>query len=190
MLTYTFYFLAFVTVFCAIMVVASKNPVHSVLFLVLAFFGISANYIFMLDATFVGIVNIIVYAGAIMVLFLYVIMLMNLNAEIEPVKSNLFKICGVIAGGALLLIITAVIRQATPEIVNNKMFTNENIGSMRVLGRILYTDYILPFEVASILFLIAMVGAVILGRKEKAALTVGNTMHDTRNTTQQLQTPP
>ena len=127
MLTSAFYFLAFVTIFCAIMVVVSKNPVHSVLFLVLAFFGISANYIFMLDATFVGIVNIIVYAGAIMVLFLYVIMLMNLNAEIEPVKSNLFKISGAIAGGALLLIIAAVIKQVNLEVVNNKMFTNENI---------------------------------------------------------------
>jgi NADH-quinone oxidoreductase subunit J len=184
MLTSAFYFLAFVTIFCAIMVVVSKNPVHSVLFLVLAFFGISANYIFMLDATFIGIVNIIVYAGAIMVLFLYVIMLMNLNAETEKLKSNLFKISGAIAGGALLLIIAAVIRQANLEIVNNKLFTHQNIGSMKVLGKILYTDYILPFEVASILFLIAMIGAVVLGRKEKAALTVGSIVHETRRATQ------
>ena len=167
MLTSAFYFLAFVTIFFAIMVITSKNPVHSVLFLVLTFFGISANYIFMLDATFVGIVNIIVYAGAIMVLFLYVIMLMNLNAEVEPLKSNIFRISGGIAGGALLLIIAAAIKQANIEIVNNKMLTNENIGSIKVLGRVLYTDYILPFEVASILFLIAMIGAVVLGRKEK-----------------------
>src|SRR6266480_2274113 len=174
MLTSAFYFLAFVTIFFAIMVVVSRNPVHSVLYLVLAFFGISANYIFMLDAPFVGIVNIIVYAGAIMVLFLFVIMLMNLNAEGEPVKSNLLKIGGAIAGGALLLIIAAVIKEANFEFVNNKMLTNEKIGSIRVLGRILYTDYILPFEVASLLFLVAMVGAVILGRKENAALTVGS----------------
>src|SRR5215467_1261849 len=98
MLTSAFYFLAFVTIFFAIMVVASKNPVHSVLYLVLTFFGISANYIFILDAPFVGIVNVIVYAGAIMVLFLYVIMLMNLNADSEPKKSNLFKISAVITG--------------------------------------------------------------------------------------------
>ena len=112
-----------------------------------------------------------------MVLFLYVIMLMNLNAEIEPVKSSLFKISGAIAGGAMLLIIAAVIKQANLEVVNNKMFTNESIGSMKVLGRILYSNYILPFEVASILFLIAMVGAVILGKKEKAALTICNELH-------------
>lgn len=177
MLTSAFYFIAFLTIFCAIMVVTSKNPVHSVLFLVLTFFGISANYIFMLDAPFVGIVNIIVYAGAIMVLFLFVIMLMNLNAKGEPVKSNLFRIGGAIAGGALLLIIAAVIRQANLESVNNNMLTNEKIGTIRVLGMILFTDYILPFEVASLLFLVAMVGAVILGRKEKAALTIGSELH-------------
>jgi NADH-quinone oxidoreductase subunit J len=177
MLTSAFYFLAFLTIFCAILVVTSKNPVHSVLYLVLTFFGISANYIFMLDAPFVGIVNIIVYAGAIMVLFLFVIMFMNLNAEGEPVKSNLFKIGAAIAGGALLLIIAAVIKEANLEFVNNKMFTNESIGSIKVLGRILYTEYILPFEVASVLFLVAMVGAVILGRKEEGALTVGSEPH-------------
>src|SRR5207344_1013832 len=105
MLTSGFYFLAFVTIFFAIMVVVSKNPVHSVLYLVLTFFGISSNYIFILDAPFVGIVNIIVYAGAIMVLFLYVVMMLNLNAELEPRKSNLFKIGGTIAGGTLLLVI-------------------------------------------------------------------------------------
>lgn len=174
MLTSAFYFLAFLTIFSAILVVTSKNPVHSVLYLVLTFFGISANYIFMLDAPFVGIVNIIVYAGAIMVLFLFVIMLMNLNAAGEPMKSNLFRIAGAIAGGALLLIIVAVIKQANLEFVNNRLLTNEKIGSIKVLGRILYTDYILPFEVASVLFLVAMVGAVILGRKESGGITVGN----------------
>src|SRR6266550_384280 len=104
MLTSAFYFLAFVTIFCAIMVVTAKNPVHSVLFLVLTFFGISANYIFLLDAPFVGIVNIIVYAGAIMVLFLFVIMLMNLNAEVEPQKGQLVQLAGVISGGVLFLV--------------------------------------------------------------------------------------
>ena len=188
MLTSAFYFLAFVTIFFAIMVIASRNPVHSVLYLVLTFFGISANYIFMLDAPFVGIVNIIVYAGAIMVLFLFVIMLMNMNAAGEPMKSNLFKIAGTVSGGALLLIITAVIRQANLVVVNNKMFTSESIGSMKVLGKILYTDYILPFEVASILFLVAMVGAVILGRKESAALTVGNVPHELRPVLQHTET--
>src|SRR5262249_35469806 len=88
-------------------------------------------------------------------------------------KSNLFKVGGIIAGGLLLLIIVAAVKQANLQIVNNKMLTQTPIGSIKVLGMVLYTDYILPFEVASILFLIAMVGAVILGRREHAQLSIG-----------------
>lgn len=168
MLTSAFYFLAFVTIFFAIMVVASRNPVHSVLFLVLTFFGISANYIFILDATFVGIVNIIVYAGAIMVLFLYVIMLMNLNAETEPKKPILFKVSAVITGGMLLLILVAALKKADLQTIGKTTMTNEKIGSIKLLGNVLYTQFQLPFEVASILFLVAIVGAVILGKKDSA----------------------
>ncbi|MEO5675244.1 MAG: NADH-quinone oxidoreductase subunit J [Chitinophagales bacterium] len=174
MLASSFYFLAFITIFFAIMVVLSKNPVHSVLYLVLTFFGISGNYIFFLDAPFIGMVNIIVYAGAIMVLFLYVIMIMNLNAQIEPKKSNLFRISGAITGGALLLILTAVIRQSDLAGAGNNMINHGNIGTIKLLGMVLYTDYILPFEVASILFLVAMVGAVVLGRREEGKITIGN----------------
>jgi len=190
MLTSAFYFLAFVTIFFAVMVITAKNPIHSVLYLVLTFFGISANYIFILDAPFVGIVNIIVYAGAIMVLFLYVVMMLNLNADIEPKKSNLFKVGGAIAAGMLLLIIVASVKQANLQIVNNKMMTQTPIGSIKVLGTVLYTDYILPFEVASILFLIAMVGAVILGRRDRAELSVGSQPLNPKTTSNsKLQTP-
>ncbi len=109
-----------------------------------------------------------------MVLFLYVIMLMNLNSETEKIKSRLFLIMAAITGGSLLLIITAVINQANLVTVNDKMFTQGSIGTIKLLGKVLYTDYILPFEVASILFLVAMIGAVVLGRKEEGVLTVGN----------------
>lgn len=177
MLTSAFYFIAFVTVFFAVMVIAAKNPVHSVLYLVLTFFGISANYIFILDAPFVGVVNIIVYAGAIMVLFLFVIMLMNLNAEAEHRKSNAFLIVGAFAGGSLLLIVVDAIRKVDWKSVSGQESSGGAIGSIKVLGKVLYTDYILPFEVASVLFLVAIVGAVILARKEKLPLTVGHISH-------------
>ena len=172
MLASAFYFLAFVTIFFAIMVVASKNPVHSVLYLVLTFFGISANYIFILDATFVGIVNIIVYAGAIMVLFLYLIMLLNLNAETEPQKSKWLKVAGVIAGGSLLLILIAALKKVSLE--TPALESADPIGTMKSLGKVLYTDYVLPFEIASVLFLVAIIGAVLLGRKEKSDATNTN----------------
>jgi NADH-quinone oxidoreductase subunit J len=174
LLTSAFYFLAFVTIFCAIMVIASRNPVHSVLYLVLAFFGISTNYIYLLDAPFVGIVNIIVYAGAIMVLFLYVIMLMNLNAESEQRKSTLMNISAAIAGCMLLLIIVAVLKEAHLQVNAVESENSEAVGSIKVLGKVLYTQYQLPFEIASVLFLVAMIGTVVLGKKDTSARTIGH----------------
>ena len=173
MLTSAFYFIAFVTIFFAIMVVVSKNPIHSVLYLVLTFFCISANYIFMLDATFVGMVNVIVYAGAIMVLFLYVLMMMNLNAIAEQKRSVLFKISAAVTGGMLLLVLVAALKDANLQIQGNAMEAEQRIGSIKVLGYVLYSKYQLPFEVASILFLIAMIGAVVLGKKDNSSKTIG-----------------
>ncbi|HUM47629.1 MAG TPA: NADH-quinone oxidoreductase subunit J [Chitinophagales bacterium] len=173
MLTSAFYFIAFVTIFFAIMVVASRNPIHSVLYLVLTFFSISANYIFMLDATFVGMVNIIVYAGAIMVLFLYVLMMMNLNTIAEQKRSALFKISAAVAGGMLLVVLVAALKEASFEIQGQALATADRIGSIKVLGFVLYSKYQLPFEIASILFLIAMIGAVVLGKKDTGSKTIG-----------------
>src|SRR5215213_10189027 len=104
-----FWFLSVVALFSALMVVTSKNPVHSVLWLIVTFFAISGHYI-LLNAQFLAIVNIIVYAGAIMVLFLFVIMLMNLNKESEPQKSRWMRFAGAVAGGCLLLVLVAALR--------------------------------------------------------------------------------
>src|ERR1700741_4120608 len=106
-----FWFLSVVALFSALMVITSKNPVHSVLWLIVTFFSISGHYI-LLNAQFLAIVNIIVYAGAIMVLFLFVIMLMNLNKETEPQKSRWLKIAGALAGGCLLLVLVAALRDS------------------------------------------------------------------------------
>src|SRR5262245_57188655 len=95
-----FWFLTVLALSGAVMVVVSKNPVYSVLWLILVFFAISGHYI-LLNAQFLAIVNIIVYAGAIMVLFLFVIMLMNLNKRAEPRKNFWMIIAGAIAGGCL-----------------------------------------------------------------------------------------
>src|ERR1044072_2936784 len=96
-----FWFLSALALFSAIMVLISKNPVHSVLWLIVVFFAISGHYL-LLNAQFLAIVNLIVYAGAIMVLFLFVFMLMNLNSDTEPQKNKWLKIAGVVAGGSLL----------------------------------------------------------------------------------------
>ena len=158
-----FYFLSALAVGSAIMVVISRNPVHSVLWLIVTFFAISGHYILM-NAQFLGIVNLIVYAGAIMVLFLFVIMLMNLNAETEPQKNKWLKLAGVVAGGCLLMVLIAALKQA--EVKDNFAKLNSgDIGLIKNLGKALFTDYVVPFEISSILFLSAMVGTVVIGKK-------------------------
>jgi NADH-quinone oxidoreductase subunit J len=159
-----FWFLSVLALFSAIMVVVSKNPVHSVLWLIAVFFAISGHYI-LLNSQFLAIVNLIVYAGAIMVLFLFVIMLMNLNADTEPQKNKWLKIAGVISGGALLLVFVAALKNAD---LKNQLaeVTRGDIGLIHNLGLALFRDYLVPFEVSSILFLSAMVGAVVIGKKD------------------------
>ena len=160
-----FWFLSALALFGALMVLISKNPVHSVLWLIVVFFAISGHYI-LLNAQFLAIVNLIVYAGAIMVLFLFVIMLMNLNNSNEPQRNSLVRLAGVVAGGLLLVVMISAVRSAG-EITNSQATMNEgDIGLIQNLGKILFTQYVVPFELSSVLFLSAMVGAVVIGKKE------------------------
>ena len=191
-----FYFLSLLAVVCAIMVIASKNPVHSVLYLIGVFFAISGHYI-LLNAQFLAVVNIIVYAGAIMVLFLFVVMLMNLNKESEKNNGKLSTLVRALAAGLLMLVLVASLKDtnafktsilaknATPNqkveagllaidttltniIVNKTVSAKDgDIGLIKELGQKLFTDYVVPFEITSILFLSAIVGAVVLGKRDK-----------------------
>ena len=160
-----FWTLSATAIACALGVVLSRNPVSSVLFLILTFFAISGHYILM-NAQFLAIVNVIVYAGAIMVLFLFVIMLMNLNADVEPQKSRLVQFAGAISGGVLLMVLLAAFRTASlaPQ---EKAATD--IGLISNLGKVLFDKdkgFVLPFEISSVLFLSAMIGAMVIGKKE------------------------
>jgi len=157
-----FWLLSVMAVGSALGVILSRNPVNSVMFLIFTFFAISGHYILM-NAQFLAIVNIIVYAGAIMVLFLFVIMLMNLNADVEPQKGQLVQLAGVISGGVLFLVILAAIKSARPVEIDK---TPIDIGLISNLGKVLFTKYVLPFEISSVLFLSAMIGAVVIGKKE------------------------
>lgn len=161
--TISFILLSLMAVGGAVMMLVSKNPVHSILWLIIVFFAISGHYI-LLNAQFLAVVNIIVYAGAIMVLFLFVVMLMNLNADTEPVKNYRMQLIGIISGGSLLLVLlSALMKIKTSNPVELK--TGES-GLINNLGQTLFTNYVLPFEISSILFLSAIVGAVILGKKD------------------------
>lgn len=161
-----FWALSIVSLFSALMVITSKNPVFSVLWLIVTFFTISGHYL-LLNAQFLAIVNIIVYAGAIMVLFLFVIMLMNLTRETEPQKSKWLKMAGAVAGGCLLLVLVAALRDTETKMAQ---LTTGDIGLIKNLGNILFTEYVVPFEIASILFLSAMIGAVVIGKREKPVI--------------------
>ena len=143
------------------MVVVSKNPIHSVLYLILTFFAIAGHYV-LLNAQFLAAVHIIVYAGAIMVLFLYVIMMLNLNADAEPHKSKLLKFSATIAGGLLMVVLVGALRSSTNDMLPS---TGVQVGMIKSLGKALFNDFMLPFEISSILFLVAMVGTVMLGKK-------------------------
>lgn len=158
-----FWALTAVSLFSALMVITSKNPVYSVLWLIATFFTISGHYL-LLNAQFLAIVNIIVYAGAIMVLFLFVIMLMNLSKETEPQKNKWLKMAGAVAGGSLLLVLVAALRNTEARMTE---LGTGDIGLIQNLGKVLFTEYVVPFEIASILFLSAMVGAVVIGKKER-----------------------
>lgn len=159
-----FWILSVAALFSAMMVVTSRNPVYSVIWLIVTFFALSGHYI-LLNAQFLAIVNIIVYAGAIMVLFLFVIMLMNLNKETEPVKNRWLQMAGAISGGSLLLVLVAALKDT--EIKSQQVMVGEgSIGLIKTLGKELFTNYVVPFEISSILFLSAMIGAVVIGKKD------------------------
>ena len=159
---YLFYIFSTLAVFASIMVLASKKPVHSVLYLTLAFLAIAGHFI-LLNAQFIAIVNVIVYAGAIMVLFLFTVMLLNLNVKAELNKPLLVNLSAMIAGGLLFLTIAGAIKGL--ETMHGYNPATTQIGLVRNLGQVLFTDFRLPFEVSSVLFLSAMVGAVMLGKK-------------------------
>ena len=160
-----FWLLTALTLFSAIMVLVSKNPVHSVLWLIVVFFAISGHYI-LLNAQFLAIVNLIVYAGAIMVLFLFVIMLMNLNNVTEPQRNMWLKLGGVVTGGLLLTVLLSAVRNANELANRNAILDTGNNGLIQNLGKVLFSDYVVPFEISSVLFLSAMVGIIVIGKKE------------------------
>jgi NADH-quinone oxidoreductase subunit J len=158
-----FYFVAFLSIFFALMTIFTKNPVHSVLYLVITFFTFSVHYI-LLNAQFLAVVNFIVYMGAIMVLFLFVLMLLNLNKDTEPMKSPLVKVMGTVAGMCMIAVFLGAFRVLETD--NGYVTENTDVGLVENLGKVLFNEFLLPFELSSILLLTAMVGAILLAKKE------------------------
>ncbi len=161
-----FYVLASLTVLSALLMVFSKNPVHSILYLIITFFCISGHYVLM-NAQFLAVVNVIVYAGAIMVLFLFVVMLMNLNSEkISFGRPAKFLAASLVS--ILFIALTVQLVLGNSEAAQQQITMGEgDFGLIQNLGKVLYSDYVLTFELSSILFISAMIGAVILSKKDE-----------------------
>jgi NADH-quinone oxidoreductase subunit J len=160
-----FYFLAAITLATAFLTIYSRNPIHSAIYLGLCFFSIAGHYL-LFNAQFLDLVHIIVYSGAIMVLFLFTIMLMNLNKEDEVHKPRITRIGALIVFLIMSIVfITIFINSKT--IMTGYDTSGEDFQSIKVLGKVLLNEYMFPFEFISILLLVAMIGTVLLTKKEK-----------------------
>jgi NADH-quinone oxidoreductase subunit J len=171
-----FYVFAAVAVVASLLVIAQRNPIYSVLLLIASFGALSGLYV-LLDAPFVAVTQIIVYAGAIMVLFLFVVMLLNAPHEeterderVHPLRRPGPMRFGAALAGALVLELVWALTRGGGE---TGSFPAASVSSVRSIGISLFTDYAFPFEVTSVLILVAMVGAVVLARRETSARSGG-----------------
>jgi NADH-quinone oxidoreductase subunit J len=162
-----FYLFAAVAVVTSLLVIAQRNPIYSVLFLIASFGALSGLYV-LLEAPFVAVIQIIIYAGAIMVLFLFVVMLLNAGEDVEtgdsiPVASSSparrF-------GGLLAVTLGVELVWALTVAGESGAFPGGAVSSVAAIGRLLFTDYAFAFEATSLLILVAMVGAVVLARRQ------------------------
>ena len=167
-----FYAFAAVAVFGSLFVIVQRNPIYSVLSLILSFFGLSGLYV-LLEAPFVAVVQIIIYAGAIMVLFLFVVMLLNVPREdaAEWDRSHpLYRPMAVRVGAVLALALALELGWALSRTAGLSVGVGDErpaVSSVAELGKVLFTDYMFAFEVTSILIIASMVGAVVLARKRE-----------------------
>ena len=160
-----FCILAAITLATAFLTIFSRNPIHSAIYLVICFFSIAGHYL-LLNAQFLAIVHVIVYSGAIMILFLFTIMLMNLNERNDVHRPRITRL-GAIVSFCLICVVLILIFINSKPIVGDYDYTGEDYQSIKVLGKVLLNEYMVPFEFASILLLVAMIGAVLLSKKEK-----------------------
>jgi NADH-quinone oxidoreductase subunit J len=163
-----FYFFGALAVIASLLVIAQRNPVYSVLLLIASFGALSGLYV-LLDAPFVAAIQIIVYAGAIMVLFLFVVMLLNApheDTEYDERTHPMLRPGPMRFGGALAVALIAELSWALARSAPPSTFSNTPVTSIAAIGRSLFTDYAFQFEVTSILILVAMVGAVVMARRE------------------------
>lgn len=167
--TYLFYALALILVTFSILTVTARNPVRSAVYLVSALLAV-AGFFFLMEAEFVGAVQVLVYVGGIMVLFLFVIMLVSIESlERQPKVSRQWR-TGLVLAVVLCLELSLLIFRGTVSLeeglAESGIITTTETMNTEAVGTVLYSTYLLPFEIASVLLLVAIVGAVVLAKKE------------------------
>jgi len=170
--TIFFYFFSIITVGSALMVIASKNTVHAVFFLILDFISVGCLFI-MIGAEFLGMIMLIVYVGAVAVLFLFVVMMLNVAEQKQSwfrgLKSTHIPV-GLIVSIIILLEVLVVIggwKYKANFISTDSIAIDSNVSNTHQLGRVLYTDYIYLFQIAGIILLLSMMGAIILTYRKR-----------------------
>jgi NADH-quinone oxidoreductase subunit J len=160
-----FAYFSIAIVILSLLVVTRRNPVHSVLWMLLLFFHIASLYLF-LNAEFMAAIQVIVYAGGILVLFLFVVMLLNLREEIKIDKFIGFWPTGLTFAVGLFVAVAIALRSfiaAPPGKYTIELIKQET--HTKVLGKLLYTEFLYPFEVASLILLVAIIGAIVLAKR-------------------------
>jgi NADH-quinone oxidoreductase subunit J len=159
-----FYFLAVSAIACGLMVILQKNPVISAMFLILVMLCLAGIYL-LLAAEFIAAIQVIVYAGAIMVLFLFVIMLLNLEKDVRAlVKSPFQKVAAAIL--VLMLVAVLVVTLGKNVAVTQEALKAGSIPNTAAIGRLLFGRFLLPFEITSVVLLVAIIGVILIGKKK------------------------
>jgi NADH-quinone oxidoreductase subunit J len=165
--TIFFYYLFVMILFSAVMIITQKHIVHAVLYMLLLFFHIAGLYV-LLEAEFLAAVQLIVYAGAILVLYLFVIMLVNIK-QLETLREQLFgHLPFALASAGILCIgvVSVLMRETVLKDSLPAVETMAHVNNPEMLGQVLYTQYLFPFEVASLILLVALVGAVFIASRK------------------------
>ena len=170
----TFYIFSFVMLLSSLMVISTKNPVHSVLFLILAFLNAAGIFV-ILHAEFLAMILIIVYVGAVAVLFLFVVMMLDIKTTIE--KSNILQylpiglfIGFVFIAELVIVLINTKLELSNMQILSNPLNKFAELSNTKAIGSVLYTDYILHFQLAGVILLIAMIGSIVLTLRERTGV--------------------
>lgn len=167
MITIIFYILAAITLGTAILTVLSKNPIHSAIYMIACFFSVAGHFL-ILNAQFLAVVHIIVYTGAIMVLLLFTLMLMNLNAEHEPKKKVASRIAAALSACLMAIVVLGALVKSAP-VIESYQTAVVDFQSVKVIGQVILNEYLVPFEFASVLLITAMIGAVLISKRDKKA---------------------